>query len=1216
MINYNDAPSVPKVEEKQGVLESLAYTSNALYSAVANNTEEGITVDYQEGAREFAGLTKPFKWTNEDVAEEASQLPEAFFEEVGEVRTYAQYHAQVARFKKRSEAYQVMHEELGTAGTLIGSVVVGAISPENLLPFAGIRTVGRALNAARVSNKLARGAIQYTVAGAQGVMYDELFQQAAGTDSAHERVMAFTLAGAISGIPSHFLDVPNPHPTKVSAHDPITDVDIPLSKEDGKNVEIINGKLEIDRQHIVAKGLEEDVSMLEKDVQQRTAQHKLNKSKIAEHTEYVKEAKAKVETNKRVHNVSVYQKAKKAAKEAAAELKDISKKVKGFERTVKALSKKKNLTETQQADLAASKASLKEAVKETKYFSKQHEIAKRKETKAYTKVKGLKQKDYEGMEVQDHDTLKMEADVAQSKLEGYQQKAKTNAEIRAVNERMLKETKSARKSAQKLKVTAETNVAQLERELKELEEKARFNFEEAGKMTMEVGALAKRILITPTSKVFAGDNVIAKGIMSKLAPPMMAMKDAAGNYVKTRKTARDFKRQYASRSRALNLVLTQLHKQAKEGGYEGTLSKFHKDTLANYHTANAQFSNKALENMHLNFDDDALIKAEINKRLNEGSVEYKIHKIDEINLGSEAVAHYFKSMAKDGQALGVKGFEDIVMNGYFPRHFDKDKLGKNLEVARNKLYNSMRVHPGNQLINDAELWDKVDAIFTKASHKNIISQMTIPMTEASSVSTMNKRTIYYTDNDMAEFLSNDLLETVEAYSYTNSGRFALQQSIGASDFEGFQKIREVLTEGGATAKELDYIQVVIDTIAGTREIMKNPESLSNTAMRIVTKSNFMQYALGFGLTATSEVANIIASTGFKNTIGMHFDSISAAFKAARGEQDLGAPWINELRAWGLFGEILDTRQHQRFDAVDSIDSTIMIEKIMDKINNRLVSHGGLAHVTEASRALAMGSGFNMIVEMAGKMELTKVDQQKLARLGLDVADLKKIQHLIDTDVIKYNEKGHLTDFNFHLWNKGLADDVQNTIMRHMESTILHPDGMTLPVFMSDPNSFVSKVMMQFFRFPIAAHETLMLRGMTEFDANQAVGIVSSMMLFSIIAQVKDLGAGEARYDMSTDEGRKNLLMYLGTNGLGAGPLMSYMEKAYATATGEELAGSGRYGISSFLGPAGNTLRKAQTFVNDAGSGDLDRLVEDAVKLSPVQSLPVLGNILKEVTDKD
>lgn len=701
--------------------------------------------------------------------------------------------------------------------------------------------------------------------------------------------------------------------------------------------------------------------------------------------------------------------------------------------------------------------------------------------------------------------------------------------------------------------------------------------------------------ITPKSLLQSSSNSIVRGAALRLYAPAVALKDAAGQLIPTGMDAKSFKNRYEANWTVALHELYNGYKKAVQEGYKGSEAEYFDEMTKKYIKANDVAKQKAED-----LGKDAVVAPKYE--------DSNTH----IQKGMSTLGKYFKEMGDIGKGLEVEGFKTISPGAYIPRIFDSSKITKmGKPKAINYLAEAMlKKNPNKDPIKARETATR---IVSSIENNNYMSQLVRDGYGKSSDSArqiIKKLDVY--DSDIQDIIGTNALELGSAYSYSMSGRFSLQKMFGFTKAEDINDFLNTLTKQGMTPKERDSMETLFNTLLGTRELMTNPNSFYGKTLRMLTKGNFTIYSMGFGITSMVEVANIMGTTGVRPILDAHFDAVSNIRNDLVGNP-ANKKWINEFRAIGLVGDAINSRAIQRYDSVDTINSNGIIENSLDSWNNTLSKWSGLIPLTDALKTLSVGSGYSWLITTAKQGKLSAADKQRIYRMGLDENDLAMLKQ-IDSSKVKYDAQGTLDSFNFEEWDLDFGQKVQDALMRHVESTVLQPDGASLPMWMSDPNSPIARIMFQFMRFPISAYEQLSLRGMTEFDMKQTIGIGANIGLFTLLAQLKDIGSDRPRYDLNTDEGLQNMVMYWMTNNYGTGPVLTMMERAYTLGTGHQPFSTYNQGSSALLGISGTSLKNAQEAASGLIEADTQKAIKNMVELSPINSIPFIKHNIEPLLE--
>jgi hypothetical protein len=232
--------------------------------------------------------------------------------------------------------------------------------------------------------------------------------------------------------------------------------------------------------------------------------------------------------------------------------------------------------------------------------------------------------------------------------------------------------------------------------------------------------------------------------------------------------------------------------------------------------------------------------------------------------------------------------------------------------------------------------------------------------------------------------------------------------------------------------------------------------------------------------------------------------------------------------------------------------------------------GGLLPVTDMLRITTASLSVDFLARLSVAKRITKQDMMRLNDMGISAEDLPTIK-----ERLAVQPDGRIGNMDRNSWGD-LDDKIAYAVMNMTERTILHPNGITLPKFMSDVNgqAFLPMVMFKFMRFPFESHERLLLRGIQEADGKLMLGLAGNIGMWSLILMAKDATKEEEKQKYSGEDGM-NLLMidsFL-MNSVTAGSV-SALDMVSGTFTGETLGGYRSNFGSSVLGVVGSDVQKA------------------------------------------
>jgi len=556
------------------------------------------------------------------------------------------------------------------------------------------------------------------------------------------------------------------------------------------------------------------------------------------------------------------------------------------------------------------------------------------------------------------------------------------------------------------------------------------------------------------------------------------------------------------------------------------------------------------------------------------------HRIQRV---ASRIGDYYNTMATRLTSSDMKGMEHIKTDGHWSRFFDVGKAEQGKDVFVTRLAASMRRYHTDKYgtkIDDKEVVDAATSVYDKIIEAEFF-RGTADTSVTKQTDTTNRRTLEYYTSDMHDFLKTDINSVTTEYSRKTSGRIALQEHLGFESITDFKKYLKDLKKENPDLDEntVNNMQVAFDTIAGTRDI-PNSSSAFDTTMRLVTKAARVVFSPGFAASGMAELANPMMTAGFMKTVEAIVPSMKATFEMLKG-RPLSDPLMQEMLQLHQIGDIISAKQLHRYDTGDTEHNPMKgfmggFEKLLDKTNHGIHKFLGLGYITEVAHTTSVVSTTHWLQKLAAKGSVANGGELKtLARLGYSEADLVSLNAQF-TKHAEFNEYGTLLKMNAEAWDKATMDKLVTALNRESYATVLKPDGITMPMWYSDPNSPMARISGQFLRFPMAAHEQLGMRSISEANANKVVSFVTTSALFAAIGMLKDLNRADDKkqYDLDTEEGQQRLMLYsLGnTPQLALGMLL--FEKG-ANAFGTTLTGGRTPGVSGVVsGPSGSMVEGA------------------------------------------
>ena len=475
-----------------------------------------------------------------------------------------------------------------------------------------------------------------------------------------------------------------------------------------------------------------------------------------------------------------------------------------------------------------------------------------------------------------------------------------------------------------------------------------------------------------------------------------------------------------------------------------------------------------------------------------------------LNKAINEVLDYYESIYAKGNALGMEAFSGIG-KGYAKRIYNTQKFKEMGEQAVvDMLVEAQRAKAiaTNSLITPAirDEWEQI----ARGTYRSVVNgdfrreQLTIPlgMPRQSTATSLKQRTVEAYDDDIIDLLEHDFRSTTMLYGLNTHGRLALKEKLGVDNDEQLMKMLDQLAENGATSKEILDLKVVIETIKGTREVSKNPFDPFTRAVKGASTISSAMHTLAFAIPTLTEVASISKEFGWSKTIDGLVGKPSEIYSMYR----YGTPSEkNTIEMMVSYGDAHFAQKANRFDVESTYDSVGKFQEFMDDVVRREAVFGGLLPLTDMLRMTTASLSVDFLARMSVAKKISKTDEMRLNDMGFGLEDMARIR-----DTLKVAEDGRIGVTDRKKWGK-LDEEITLGVMTMVERTILHPNGATLPKFMTNMNEgqFIPRVMMKFMRFPFESYERLLVRGIQEADAKQLLALGGNMAMWTAILAAKD-----------------------------------------------------------------------------------------------------------------
>lgn len=653
-------------------------------------------------------------------------------------------------------------------------------------------------------------------------------------------------------------------------------------------------------------------------------------------------------------------------------------------------------------------------------------------------------------------------------------------------------------------------------------------------------------LNSDVAKAYMHESAVGRGIMTKLVTPSTALYDKVGNAISVGRTAMDFKLTQRGINNRKDLAIDQAFNQAKQKLYMGTRDDFINEVSTLYRETAMKQQNDLADfvSMKLNqFDNtygnsrDAYLrdkghkdvmtgkkpkdfdpltldtKAEAHRmsqrnKISKGAadefyannkVEFK-HKSTEISLGAKTYQNFYGEHLNSNKELGMKGTQHTNANVlYAPRLMDWDKF-KNTNEFNAKfekdVYRAFEKHRANQDLTPEDLKqltkEYVEIITNVEARMNFTHGSFLAPT-LSGDARMKGRRFEMDDEVMSPYRINNMEDLSSRYHYQMTGRQAVTYAFGTDnmgDIMGKVTSDMMEKEGKVSNDMLKYIENTVLDLSGQLRM----NALSDTTAWQLTRGlqvfNSGRLGGGFGGNQFIELA---ASMFMNHLPSLLSGRTGKAFENARKALYTGTKDVDEFNMFlvnsGFMEDALHTSKVNRFADTEAGFNSGAIEKGMHGVTDWMYKWNGMRYFKSVMEDMTGGAMLNELPMLASKLALSKGEQARLSRWGLDKDALDDLAGDINA-YYKPNE-GKLDLESFSELNR---DRLQLAIQRGISETVIQGDSLHLPTWMKVPTP-AKALLTQFMRFPMIAHNVYLRRGMTDDQARMAAAVVASTVTF-------------------------------------------------------------------------------------------------------------------------
>jgi hypothetical protein len=708
------------------------------------------------------------------------------------------------------------------------------------------------------------------------------------------------------------------------------------------------------------------------------------------------------------------------------------------------------------------------------------------------------------------------------------------------------------KALKAVRADRQNYIVKLQKELEDIDKAASLK---DSKTFKRLPQWMQKAVISPIEKNLASENEFVRGLAQRLHSGTMYHGKINNRNAWNLRTLLDHKRT------RMEQAIIYSYRQAVKEGYSGKFHEFEAEVADNARRVTGDIQRQLFTEMDGGLD--GIQRLEVAKtRL--GSVTRNHYNNNKhVQDGTDAFLNYFEDIHSHGNKLDMEAFRNSLGKGYVKRVYSAEKIKAMGETeAVNRLVEAQKSFA---IATNGRWDDEVLAEATAKAEKAVKSALNpegrveealreLGPARRATESALKQRTIEAFDDDLIDLMESDVRTTSYLYSIQTHGRLALKEALGVDNDE---QIKKMIMDINPTAEEAKNFEVMVETIKGTREISKNPLNPFTRAAKAASGYSSVMHTLGFVVPTVTEIASVAKEFGWSRTINNFIGNPREVIDMYRN----GTPADkNTIELFVSYGDAYVNNRAVRYDADgNNIDSVGRMQSFLDGTTQRMAIFGGLLPVTDMLRMTTASLSVDFLARMSVAKKISKADMQRIEDMGFDANDFERIR-----TTLKVGEDGRIGNMDRKTWGQ-LDEDIMLGVNTMVERTILHPNGITLPKFMSDFNEgqFFPRIMFKFMRFPFESYERMLGRGMQEFDAKQATALAGNIALWTMILAAKDALKEEDKQKYTGKDGLDQLMVdsFL-YNSWTAGPV-SFIDTGLGLTTGETLQGY-RYSIGGAL----------------------------------------------------
>jgi len=622
------------------------------------------------------------------------------------------------------------------------------------------------------------------------------------------------------------------------------------------------------------------------------------------------------------------------------------------------------------------------------------------------------------------------------------------------------------------------------------------------------------------------------------------------------------------------------------------------------------------------------------------------NKITKLN---SPVHKYFQEILKEAKGAEMPELKNISENRlYMPRHLNSSKIKElSQDKAKSMIERALVTHPNNQALRDDKLLleEAVNEYWSRAANSAFGAdnlQYMLGKEKFGVDTALQGRKIYLNEAELTDMLETDISSSIGQYHYWMRGQIAARQALpelrGVESSKTMEVFRENFTDpirsrlassSPETRKLLEDDLVAVDEmmqdIMGTLRIAQTQNSALWKGTRVATQVNSITMGGMFGIIQALEIPAALWATGFNRVFHKQFGALFGETVRTLGSKKF-TPLQKELVQMGYLAQLTDQMGVNRIADTEGAFNVGKLENKLMGFSNKVFAFNGMRVMTSWLETMVASNIVTKFKDINPKA-LNPEDAELFLRWGINESDAKHLQEQIlkHSDI---SDDGIVKAINFKAFDSRGEILMQRAISEGVASGVIQGDTWAVPTWMKNyaNNPFV-KLMTQFWRYPLAANEQLLAKGINSDRAGLAATTVAasmmSMGMFYLIEQAElASGAREASetfYDISTEEGMYNLVLKgLSFSGTLSGSTIPLDVMGSLFIEGEVPWSPYRTGTpeSLVLGASGQILKDVKNITSSLVKGEYDNedLWDSVWNRMPLHNFIVINPAVQELIE--